>query len=491
MNAAGYLIAIGLPFALGLLAQAAVSGISGSKPGNRAERLGASFPLGMGLVTMQMFLLGAFRLPLELFFVGGLLILEIALLALWVRLRRIPLWDKHTSHICDEVFWGHPLGRVIVAVLLAWVIVKLGSIFYMSSLRPLFAWDAWANWGARARVIYEFKGLMLDPSEFAGHFFGRGVVVQIVTYPLHLPLAEVWMALWSGGFDETASKMISPAVLSGISLHMYGALSWRLGRAGALLCVLLLLSSPLLSYHGTEGYADIWLAGAVYFACAAFVRLMDGDDRAGLVAGFWAGMAMWAKTEGIFFAFALLIGAGLWAVGERPRREALKTLAIMAFISVLWIAPWHVFRLINDIGFGHETVRASFSVGADVVHKTSSELYYRAFHPDPLFWLGAGIAGLKSFGPVFVFLPVLAFAGGRPGRRQGLLLLVLGAYLACFLVLYACFGNWSEHPDTFTNRNLLTLYPASCLALALLAGQRFYTASRHAGNQQQGMGNER
>lgn len=408
------------------------------------ERLGAAFALGMPMVTMQMFVLGWAGVPYELTPYLTLMAVQCAALYGWLRARGARVFNGDDKAAPGVLPLSARLRGALAGVMFAWVALKLVSVFYMSSLRPLFAWDGWANWGARARLFYERKGLMLD---FADHMFARGAVVSIPSYPPHLPLAEVWLYM-GAGYSATGAKLLAPMILLGIALHLYGAVSKSMGRLEALACVVIMTGSPLLGYHATEGYADIWLAAAVYFGCASLIK----SDT--LMAGLWAGIAMWCKVEGIFFALALLL-----VLGTRAARGRGGSGLICATVAaVLFVLPWHIFRLHYDIGLGHETERVGLTFGAQAVRGAGQ--YYIAFHTEALLKLVAAMASMQSFGPFFVMLPFVVFAF----KSDTWLLPMIN--FACFAVLYAFIGNWSEHADTFTQRNLLTLYPALCLLSA-------------------------
>src|SRR5512135_2067038 len=67
------------------------------------ERLCLSYPLGAGIVTVQMFLLGILRIPLTLWFVAAPPFLEIIGLYLWIRIRKIPLSSRPSFHLFSEL----------------------------------------------------------------------------------------------------------------------------------------------------------------------------------------------------------------------------------------------------------------------------------------------------------------------------------------------------------------------------------------------------
>lgn len=417
------------------------------------ERLCLAYPLGMGLLTLQMFLLGLMRIPLTLGYILTPLVIEIAALSWRIRSRSIPFFSAGKPGIIKELAdQGLPLiQRAATGLLAAWVAAKLGSVFIETSLRPIWAWDTWANWSVGAKLFFHARSLLLDAP--AGDFFGVGAVSRFGSYPLHNPLMQVWLSLWAGSFDEVFVKFTSPLYLTSLSVYLYLFMSRDIGRLASLAMVLILLGSPLLSYHAIELYSDLPLAVLLVFALAAFVRALRGRDCYWPLTGLFATLALWTKEEPLFFVLPLLLSASvhLWREGrERPGRGGRLASFLVPFALIV---PWFAFKFSHTFGLGAEGVNRGFT-----------------FHPEVYLSVAANLLSLDSFNVLFVFFPLLLIAAGRPdGTFLHLVFPVVG-FLAFFTLLYALTVYYFEffNNGTVFYRNMLTIYPSVCLLDALL-----------------------
>jgi len=444
-------IAIGLPTALGYLAVSLLLG--DDRETGMLERLCMAWPLGMGLVTIQMFLLGLLRVPLTLGPIAALPALEAAGLFWWARRRRVPLAPGIASGLwrdCTDrgVPWAR---RAVITLLVLWAAVKLASVFLETSLRPIWAWDTWANWSVGAKLFYHAKSLLLDAP--AGDFFGVGAVSRFGSYPLHNPLMQVWISLWIGSFDEVLVKLTSPLTLSCLSVSLYLFMARETGRLAALGLLVIFLGSPLLSYHGTELYSDLPLSAALAFSLAAFVHALRGRERYWPVAGLFAAIAIWTKDESLFFVLPLLLSAAVHIRGEGAGRPGRAVRFASLLVPFAVIVPWYAFK------FSH-----TFGLGADVVSQKF------VFHPEIVGNVLANLLSLDSFNVLILFLPLLLLAAGRPDRPFLHAAFPVVCYLLFFTFVYAFTAFYYQHFSTGTVffRNLLTAYPSLCLLDALL-----------------------
>ena len=141
-------IAIFLPTLLGFLIITII--LRNDKETFFGERIGLSFPLGAGILTLQIFLLGLMRIPLTLFNSLMPVFFELMLLSFWIwknKIVLIPSISNPGLSLFLEIKSprNHGLKKCLFALLIIWIIAKLVSVFILTGLRPIFAWDAWAN----------------------------------------------------------------------------------------------------------------------------------------------------------------------------------------------------------------------------------------------------------------------------------------------------------------------------------------------------------
>jgi len=415
------------------------------------ERLCMSFPLGMSFVTMQMFVLGLFRVPLTLMPITALLATEAVGLSLLLRKKDIPLAPRPKFPLYAELT-GRGTGRkVILSVLVLWVLLKVGSIFFETSLRPIYAWDTWANWSVGAKLFYYSKSLYLDVP--AGDYFGRGAVSRFLSYPVHNPLMQVWISLWAGGFDEVLVKFTSPMYLACAAGFLAAAIGREAGRIAALALVAIFLGSPLLSYHAVEGYSDFPLSVYLMLALASFSRALRGERDYWLLTGLFSAQALFTKDEA-FFIIAPLAVSAMWHIMRTvtARRDRRKTILLLG-LPLLFVAPWYVFKFTHGFGFGADSAKLEFT-----------------FHPEILVQAFMNVLSLDNFAVVPVLFPALLVAAGKPDRTFLHLLAPLACYILFFHLLYA-FTPYYYHyfsNGTVFYRNILTYYASLIFLTAFL-----------------------
>lgn len=447
-------IAILLPTLLGFLILALL--FRHDKDAGLLLRICMSYPLGTGLLTFQMFILGLCRVPLTLLYISIPLMIEIVLLAFWLLRSRVPLAPPPDFGLYREFTSSQTnlAKKVAISFLLMWATTKILSIFIETGLRPIYAWDAWANWTAGAKLFYATHSLMLDVP--AQDFFTRGAVLRITAYPLHNPLMQMWHGLWNGGFDEVLVKFWTPPYLLVLGMSFYLYASKEIGRISSLTMLVLFLSSPLMSYHAIEVYSDLPLAAYFFLAFISLLQALRGRAQYWFLAGLFCAEALFTKDEALFFVGPLLLSAGMYIwfnVQEWPRRRTALLTLILPFLMII---PWYVFKFSHALGLGADHIKLEFT-----------------YHPEILITALQSILSLENFNVIFLFLPILLVLAGRPSKEFWYACLPVVSYAVFFLALYAFTTFYYDHfsKGTVFYRNLLTYYPLATFLVVLLIKQ--------------------
>lgn len=230
---------------------------------------------------------------------------------------------------------GRPMAaweRVAVALLLGWMALRVGNLAVEAWLQPLFPWDAWTTWIARARVWSGLGQLVpfVPPAEWLQEPSGQAYTIAAWNYPETISLIALWPTLAYGAWSETAANLPWVGCMLALGLAFYGqARVWGASALTALVFVWLLLSLPLLDTHiALAGYADVWLASVFGLsAIALFQWSRAGDVRQGLLALGLALCSPLIKLEGAVWA-ALLVPA-LLAATVRIRWLILLTMVLL------------------------------------------------------------------------------------------------------------------------------------------------------------------
>jgi len=449
-------IALLLPTLFGFLVLSLL--LKGEQSMGLLERISWAFPLGSGLMTIQMFILGLLRVPLTLGYTVLPLAIEIILLSFWVAKEKILLFPPLRFELMGEVASPQTsfIRKSALVLLIIWAGAKLLSVFVETWLTPIFAWDAWANWSTGAKLFYFTKSLLLDapPQDF----FTRGAVLRITSYPLHNPLMQVWMSLWTGSFDEVLVKFWSPVYLLSLAVSLYVAASREISRLAALGLLVMFLSSPLLSLHATEVYSDLPLGVCLLMASVSFLNAMRGKHAFWILLALFSAEAIFTKDEALFFVAPLILSAlvFVWHVADTAGQRGKRVVSFIAPLVI--VAPWYLFKLSHGLGLGADTIHLKFT-----------------FHPEIIQSAVMQVLSLANFNLFFVYLPILIIACGKPAREFLYLSAPVACYALFFLMLYLFTTDYYDHFNrgTVFSRNLLTYYPIIFL-LTVLSMKRLY-----------------
>ena len=276
--------------------------------------------IGMGVVSTAYFAWGILTVPSDRgFIVVELLLLAGSALAFWLlRGRRAgtPILParKERRPPAPALHW------ILAAAFVAVLLVSIGSFTYQSLIRPHGAWDAWAVWDVRAKLL--FRGVQ----GWMG-FFSAAPAEYNPNYPLLVPgvVARSWLyagvesveaPILVAGFFTFATVGLLVSALSNVRSRMQG---WLGGIA--------LLGTSFFVRHGTSQYADVPLAFFVLSAavlCFLYDREENGWGGHLVLAGMATGMASWTKNEGLLFLAAVIFTRAAWVAATRGVREALR-----------------------------------------------------------------------------------------------------------------------------------------------------------------------
>lgn len=417
------------------------------------ERLCLAYPIGAGLVAVQMFLLGLMGIPLTLWYVAVPPSIEVIVIYSWIRIKEIPLGINPSFDLLSEILGSNAscLKKSVLIALFTLASAKIGSIFIETYLRPIFAWDSIANWSAGAKAFYYSHSLFLDAGP--GDFFGRGLLNRNANYPPYNPMMQVWMSLWIGKFDEVLVKFWSPPYLLSVSVYLYLFMTREASRIISLGILVLFLSSPLMSVHSMEVYSDVPLSVYILFSLIMFLHAMRGKSAYWTLAGLFAGEALFTKDEAPFFVIPFLIAAFLFYWQSRWRLNVADKSIFALCAGLLLAAPWFAFKFAHGLGFGADYVTVAFTFRPEMIKKVIVLLL-----------------SFQNFNVFFLFFPFLLILNWRPPKEFLFLFFPVACYAIFFLLVYSLttFFSGSLMFNTAVFRNTLTYYPSICLLTFLL-----------------------
>ena len=243
---------------------------------------------------------------------GGLLWVELLLAAgLW----GLALRAGRAAPRPAGAFWPRPSawGWGLLGVLA--VCAAAAAFSYLETVQhtPHGTFDAYAIWNLRARHL-------LSAEDWRTAFSPALNWKAHADYPLLIPLSAAVSWDWLGQQTVRTPMLLAGLWTWGTLGLLFSTLWAQRGAAAASLGALVVVSSPLLIWVGSNQTADMAVAFFVLAAMAAVWLASTRGWPAGMLAlaGLCAALAAWAKNEGIVFGLATLAAGA--AVSLRTRK---------------------------------------------------------------------------------------------------------------------------------------------------------------------------
>ncbi|MFQ5922465.1 MAG: hypothetical protein ACE5M4_06440 [Anaerolineales bacterium] len=300
------------------------------------------WPLGMGLLTFGVFLLGwagADIVPAT--FAGAFVVLAGVLIL--IRYRRYGKVSPIPS--LREALSG--LGRVSTPGLLsllaiAATILLVGVATAISVGRAYSTFDGIANWAIKGYAIAH------ESSIFAGINWGK----HGLAYPQNIPLLIALFRVVDGDVLP-GSKLVAPF----LTASMLGGcfVSWR--RAGvdqvpSGIATLGLATIPLFFFHATIGYVNVPFTAYLVLGTLFLGRgIVDSNRSSSTFGSLLLGFAAWTRPEGIGFGVVIILALmiGGWLLNRRPTVWASGLLPFLV-VSGAWLTFSNQYVVGDEIG---------------------------------------------------------------------------------------------------------------------------------------------
>ncbi len=332
-------LGLALPWAFGIALLAIVYRQKGRPDAPPASWLiGCGWFVGMFLLTLSMRGLSAAGIRLGIASVATPLVIATAL-AMLVALRDAPDRLANIARESLRALGGEGLDgwqRTLWRVLVAWLAVRFALLLAEVLWRPLYPWDAWTQWGTKARVWFELGRLVpfVNVAEWLSGSVPASYFDAAPHYPATVPLFQVWAALLIGRWDDALVNL--PWWLTGVAfaIALHGGLR-RLGflRLVALVGSTMVMSLPILNVHiALAGYADLPMAAYVTLGTLAVLRAVQTRNAAdALLAVVMLAACVTVKNPGKAWLMTLLPGIGGAALPRRGLQIAGFAFATAAF----------------------------------------------------------------------------------------------------------------------------------------------------------------
>lgn len=318
---------------------------SGSLGLNWVVKAAVSFMLGLGAISLEMFIYSVVSIPFNIpYIIIPWVAIFLYVIAVPVKRRLLRGTEKGVSLFLSSI--GAP-DWIFIAIILS----QLFYVFLFAPLLPVTGWDSFQTWYFKAAVFFSDKGIR--PS-----FFFTSPFVH-PDYPLLVPLSAAWVYTCLGHVNDQLGRFIyAPQYAALLTLFYYFVRKTSTTRF-ALIFTAVLSITPIIIIHSAGlpvsigelyqgdfvGYADLPLS--IYFLGAAgFFYLYTLDEKRShiMLSSLFLGFGAWTKDEGLPFA---LSSAFLMALHILIRRkQTLKSLASLFAILAVTTGPWLIYKAI-------------------------------------------------------------------------------------------------------------------------------------------------
>ncbi len=337
-----------------------------------------------------------------------------------------------------------------------WVFIALLAVLFVfaflrAALYPMWAWDAVATWGCKARIFYLDRAV--DLTCIDAHNYYPNLVPLLLTY-LYFCLGQVNDALVQAVFPLWGALLLG--LLYSFLLRLGLSRRQALGAT-----TFLALNGTVFIIHLYIAYADLPLAFYTLGAAGLlYLWLKDATPRGSLplMACFFAAMA-WCKYEGPPLAATLLIAALLTLAWLRPPNLWRRALGLSLPLAGLALGffVWRLFATHHQIDTGTD--------------------HLLNFYPGQLLQaipqLLEDLAKPRDFGLLWpAALLALILSGKRLWASPRLFLaLFLGGNLVAILLAYSLAptspAEFPQYVFATLNRLLLHLTPVAALLVGV------------------------
>ena len=198
--------------------------------------------------------------------------------------------------------------------------------------QPLGRWDAWAQWTAKARVIYLFHGLAPSILSTSPYY------AMNPDYPTLLPAVEASDFTFMGAVDTRVIHLQFWLIFVATVVALVQLLTPKAKVAGWTTAALVAVT-PAVQVLTASALADIPVA--VFFAFAGLFAhrwLVDGDRVSLRLFALFAAAALATKFEGRIYVGALMFVLLIQIV--RFARDRLLSTSCACAVALVGIVPW-------------------------------------------------------------------------------------------------------------------------------------------------------
>ncbi len=308
------------------------------------ERLALSYIIGLGTLTLQMFLYSLAGIRFSVF---SLLLphIFIAIITGVIFTKTKPSGAR-AAKIKNETF---------DIILFGGILFQVFHAFFKALIKPMDSFDSIGNFAYKAKMFFIERYI---PYEL---FANKSIDIQHPDYPLFIPLSETWVSMFLGQWNDLLVKGLFPMFFVALLVIFYFALKRVIGKRLALVSTFFLATIPHFLNYATIGYADFALA---VFYSTSFLYLFlwisyKRENKYLFLAACLSIFAIWTKNEGALLSLANISMLSLFTIlaGKNIKKKEIR--GIICFLLVVIVFSWAWFNYsLNILGFENESVNS-------------------------------------------------------------------------------------------------------------------------------------
>lgn len=301
------------------------------------EKLGYAYGLGMGMITIQMFLYSLFGIHWS----------GISILVPWLLFYLFFFLFKKSKKINYHLpnFPNNYIDRTILILIIA----TSGFVLFESLVRPVSGWDAWVSWFMGGKAFY------VD-----GHIKPEFIKYVDYDYPPLINLMITFPSIMLGKFnDQLTLLLFTFFYFSLLIIFYYTAKKYTSQRLALLFTFMLAVTQNFIRQAGRYdvGYADLPLSYYFFLVMSLILQVNKKISNKDLIIiNLFLGVGALIKNEGLTF---LLIIQGYLIVNIIKVKKYKKFVYLLIGLIILFI--WEIFKYENNLP-GSYLTRGVFNI---------------------------------------------------------------------------------------------------------------------------------
>lgn len=301
---------------------------------NMWERIALAFPIGLGILTILIYLFALASIPLTL--ANILLAVSVVILSIGAYLaykKRFCLsLNEFRSFKIPQLDWFEWLLVGVISL-------KVVYSFFIALIKPMVDVDAFQFYSIVAKGLYYGKSLF-DP-------YLLGFIFDKPPFPF---LAQGWILIGSLSANDYLLKIISPVLFLCLLVIFYSTLKREASRKTVLIFTFFLATLPFILHHTTTAYADFpvtfyFAAGAIYLYRSMKETIKGQSEQAFsllLISAVCLAIAVWVKRGGLVLALISIFVYFIFAIINKNylSKDGIKKAFLALIVFGLLTAPW-------------------------------------------------------------------------------------------------------------------------------------------------------